>query len=151
MSLRELLVPTASARAGMRVGELFAECIRARVPGLPFCDASGAIVGKASIRYVLRMNCMPDYLVENSHLLGDSIENVRFPEEHCHEVMQALVDDFVLPEFASIGVDAPVSKALARMEQHDTTYAFVRDNGHYLGMVTIISLAEYLYTRACGE
>jgi len=149
MSLRELVIPTAQARPGMRVAALFEECIRSQIPGLPFAGADGRISGKASIRHILKVNCMPDYLVRHSHLLGDEIENVRFPEIQCHDVMQRSVDEFVVRDFATIHVNAPVSKLLARMEQHDTTYIFVLDtDGSYLGAVTIISLAGFLFDRA---
>jgi CBS domain-containing protein len=152
MSLQDTLVNTLIAQPGMTVAELFAECIRTGIPGLPFMDGSGQLVGKASIRHVLKMNCMPDYLVQHSHLLGDAMEHLRFPEIQCHEVMARSIDEMVVAQLPTVGVNAPVSKALARMEQFDTTYLFVLDSAsQYLGAVTIIGLAAYLYTRADGH
>lgn len=42
----------------------------------------------------------------------------------------------------SLGSDAPLIKALALMEQNDTSYLFVVDSGEYQGAVTIQSLAR---------
>jgi hypothetical protein len=36
---------------------------------------------------------------------------------------------------------APVAKALAVMERHDTTYLFVIDGDHYLGTISIMGVA----------
>jgi CBS-domain-containing membrane protein len=149
MSLHEILTPTGVARAGMTVSALFAECLRVQIPGLPFLDGSGRIAGKASLRHVLKVNCLPDYLVQHSHLLGDSIEHVRFPEIRCREIMERTIDDIVVADVATIGVNAPVSKALARMEQHDTTYLFVLDaDGSYLGATSILRLAGFLHAQS---
>lgn len=53
MNLRELAVATAVATPGMRVAELFRECVRTQMPGIPFRDAGGRISVKASIRHIL--------------------------------------------------------------------------------------------------
>lgn len=148
MILRDLLIPTATAYQGMTVGDMFAECFRSGVPGLPFCDSTGHIIGKASIRHVLKTSWMPDYLVQHSHVLGDTIDHLHLHEEQWQKLLASDVADYAIDDFASIGVEAPVSKALARMEQHDTTYAFVRDEGRYLGTITVYVLARYLYDRA---
>jgi hypothetical protein len=92
---------------------------------------------------------MPDYLVRHSHLLGDAIDHLRFPEVQCHEVLRRTIDEMVVEQVATIGVNAPVSKALARMEQHDTTYIFVLDtDNRYLGATSIIGIAAYMCAQA---
>jgi hypothetical protein len=63
VKLNELIVPTAVATPGVSVETLFRECAAKQMPGLPFRDASGRIIGKASIRHVLKMTCIPDYPV----------------------------------------------------------------------------------------
>jgi CBS domain-containing protein len=151
MSLRDLAIPTALAEPGMLVSDLFRECIRVQMPGIPFRDASGHISGKVSIRHILKMTCLPDYLIRHSHMLGDSIEHLRLPEIHGPEILALTIDDFILPTLPHVNSSAPVTKALAIMEQEDTTYIFVLDGDEYHGAVSIMSLAHCLLTKAgCG-
>jgi hypothetical protein len=146
MNLRELAVPTAVATPGMRVAELFRECVRAQMPGLPFRDASGRISGKASIRHILKKTCLPDYLTMHSHVLGDQMHHLRLPEIHASEVLTRAIDEFILPGLPSVNLGAPLSKALAIMEQEDTTYLFILDGEEYHGAISIMSLAEHMLT-----
>ncbi|MCP5277506.1 MAG: CBS domain-containing protein [Thiobacillus sp.] len=148
MSLRDLAIPTAVAEPGMSVADLFAECVRVQMPGIPFRDRSGKINGKASIRHILKMTCLPDYLIKHSHVLGDGIENLRLPEIHSKEVLHRTVDDFILPDHSIVTSNSSVTKALAIMEQDDTTYIFVVDGDEYHGAVSIMSLAQHLLHQA---
>jgi len=141
MQLTDLMVPTAVATPGMSVAEVFRECIARGVPGIPFRDRTGRITGKASIRHVLKLNCIPDFMVTHAALLGDSLEGLSIPPEKAQYVLSLPIDDFILPEPAMIGPHAPVSKALAVMEHYDTTYLFVMDGGEYLGTVSIMGVA----------
>lgn len=142
MILRDIAVPTALATPGMRVADLFSECIRCQMPGIPYRDASGRISGKASIRHILKMTCLPDYLTKHSHILGDNIDHLRLPELHCREVLTRRIDDFILPRLSQIHSSASISKALAIMEQDSTTYIFIIDDNNYFGAVSIMSLAN---------
>lgn len=150
MSLRDLAVPTALAVPGMSVADLFAECIRVQMPGIPYRDAMGRITGKASIRHILKMTCLPDYLIKHSHMLGDGIEHLRLPEIHGREILSRTIDDFILPSLPAVNSNAPVSKALAIMEQVDTTYLFILDGDEYHGAISIMNLAQHLLTTAEG-
>jgi CBS domain-containing protein len=141
MELIDLVIPTAVATPGMRVAEVFRECIDKQVPGLPFRDASGRITGKASIRHVLKLNCIPDFMVTHAALLGDHLDGLDIPQEKARYVINLPIDDFVIPDMAVIGSRSPVAKALAVMERHDTTYLFVIDGDDYRGTISIMGIA----------
>lgn len=148
MILRDIAIPTALATPGMIVADLFSECIRTQMPGIPFRDASGRITGKASIRHILKMTCLPDYLTRHSHILGDNIDHLRLPEIHGYEVLTRTIDDYILPNLPQVNSSAPISKALAIMEQQDTTYIFIIDGKNYFGTVSIMSLAAEMMKLA---
>lgn len=147
MELANLIIPTATARTGMSVLDVFRECVRADVPGIPFVDSSGVVSGKASIRHVLKENFIPEFMVTHSHLLGDEIEHLEIPDVVLSKVLPLKIDDLVLTDYASISSSAPVAKALARMEKHDTTYLFVIDDGDYKGIITIMDIARAMLSQ----
>ena len=148
MSLIQFAVPSAVAEPGMTVRELFTECVKADVPGLPFRAASGEIIGKASIRYVLREVCISHAMIEHARLLGDSIKALRFPEIREQWLLDLTIDDYILSDYATITPASPLTKALAVMESHDTTYLFVIDDEHnFHGTLSIVSLARRLLDR----
>lgn len=146
MQLTNLIIPTGVARPGMTVAQVFQECVRADVPGIPFQDADGKITGKASLRHVLKVNCIPDFMVQHSHLLGDKLGHLHIREEHAREVLTLTIDSFILPDMAVAGSATPVAKALAIMEDLDTTYLFVIDQGVYRGMISIMCIGRALLT-----
>ena len=140
--------PTGIATPGMTVRQLFEECSKARVAGLPVRDASGKFIGKASIRNILKEVCLPDFMVENAHILGDTLEALRFPEIEEHRLLETRIDDFIIEDFAQIAPASPLSKALARMEAHDTTYCFVIDSDQkYYGVLSIVHVAMRILER----
>ena len=149
MNLSDLATPTPCAYPGMSVRELFEACVQVQMPGLPFRDHDGRITGKASIRHVLKMTALPDYLIQHAELLGDDIRHLRFPEIRCGEILAMTLDQFVLPQLPRINPEAPVSKALAYMEQQDTTYIFVIEGDIYYGALSIMSLAQRMLEKAC--
>jgi CBS domain-containing protein len=142
MEISNLIIPTGVARPGMTVAEVFRECVRTDVPGIPFCGADGCIRGKASIRHILKEKCIPDFMVKHSHLLGDQLGRLHIQEEHAREVLALPVDPFVLPQVAEASAASPIAKILAIMEDLDTTYLFVTDGGDYLGVITIMGIAR---------
>jgi hypothetical protein len=151
MNLRDFATPTALATPGMRVAELFRECIQAQMPGIPFRDARGIISGKASIRHILKRTCLPEYLTMHSHMLGDNIEHLRLPELNSREVLTRTIDDYILPTLPQVNASAPISKALAIMERHHTTYIFIIDGNEYFGAVSIMSLAQHMMNLAAKQ
>ena len=141
MQLLDLVVPTAVATPGMRVAEVFRECIDRQVPGIPFRGPNGRITGKASIRHILKLNCIPDFMVTHAALLGDQLDELAIPPEKARYVINLPIDDFVIPDPAVIGSHAPVAKALAVMERNNTTYLFVIDGDDYRGTISIMGIA----------
>lgn len=145
MSLIQFAVPTAVAVPGMTVRELFKECVKSDVAGLPFRAANGKFTGKASIRNVLREVCISQAMIEHARLLGDDIEALRFPLIQKQWLLEQTIDDYILSDAATVTPASPLAKALAIMESHDTTYLFVIDaDNHYHGTLSIVSLARRL-------
>jgi CBS domain-containing protein len=143
MELSDLIIPTGEARPGMSLRGVFEECVRRNVPGLPFRDAAGRIAGKASMRHVLKETCIPEFLWRHADLLGDDIPTLKVPEAKVRQILQLPIDPFVLKRAARITSTSPIAKALAVMEDYDTTYIFVVDKDeHYRGVVTIMAVAQ---------
>ena len=148
MNLSDYAVDTAIAVPGMSVRELFDACVKADVPGLPFRAANGKIVGKASMRNILREKCIPQFMVDTITLIGDRIEGLKYPKIEEQELLGLEIDDYVMDDFATITPASPIAKALAVMEAHDTTYVFVIDaDQNYYGTVTIMHLARRILER----
>jgi hypothetical protein len=148
VNLEELIVPTAVAEPGMTVEALFRECIAKQVPGLPFRDKHGKLSGKASIRHVLKLSCIPDYMVKHAALLGDHLESLTIPALKAKRMLSLTVDSFILDDLPLVGRQSPVTKALAVMERHDTTYVFVADGDDYAGCVSIMGIAATVIAYA---
>jgi len=73
MKLKQLLTPTIVANKGMPVREVFTECSRANIPALPFCTKSGRITGRITLKNILKISCLPDYMVESARILGEEM------------------------------------------------------------------------------
>ncbi len=144
MYVEQVLIPTRVARAGMTVREFFHECARANTPGLPFCDASGRVTGRVTLKNILKKSCLPDYLVEMAKILGDKPPSVQDIEAIASQLLDSPVDSYVQKTHLSINAGSSALKALAMMEQSDTSYIYVFDKGRYHGVVTIHSLADKL-------
>jgi hypothetical protein len=150
VKLDDLIVPTAVATPGMLVADLFRECAAKQVPGIPFRNAQGHIIGKASVRHVLKLHCVPDYMVKNAGVLGNRLEGLTIVEDRAREMLDMPVDTFVLPDMAVVARNAPVAKTLAVMERHDTTYLFVIDGDEYHGCISIMGIAGAIARLADG-
>lgn len=144
MNVEQVLIPTTVAKAGMTVRELFEECTRANTPGLPFCDASGQITGRVTLKNILKHGCLPEYLVEMAHVLGEQLSNLQDIEAEAGQLLSNPVDQYKQEPHLSITSASSAVKALAMMEREDTSYIFVVDDGKYKGVVTIHGLASML-------
>ncbi|MEA2079596.1 MAG: CBS domain-containing protein [Pseudomonadota bacterium] len=144
MNLEQILIPTKVAKPGMIVSEVFAECIRANIPGIPFCDAQGHIRGRVTLKNVLKNSCLPEYLVELARVLGDQLSCMEDMEAKAKQLMNNPIDPYILEPHISLTSDSPAIKALALMERNDTSYIFVVDEGQYKGVITIQGLARML-------
>ena len=144
MNLDPILIPTKVAKPGMNVSEVFAECIRVNIPGIPFCDAQGRITGRLTLKNILKKACLPEYMVELARILGDQLSCMGDMEAKAKQLMHNPVDPYVLEPHISLTSDSPAVKALALMEQNDTSYIFVVDEGRYKGVITIQGLARMI-------
>ena len=144
MKLTGILIPTIVAVSGMTVRELFAECSRANIPALPFCTRTGRIRGRVTLKNILKMSCLPEYVVETARILGDQLTCMNDLEAKAGQLLDHPVDAYVQGPGLTINSDASAIKALAIMEQNDTSYLFVVDDGVYRGIVTIQCLARTL-------
>ena len=142
MEVSDLIIPTGIAHSGMTVREVFRICVAADVPGIPFQQEDCKITGKVSIRHILKENCIPQFMVRHSHLLGDELGHLHIREEHAREVLKLPIDQFILPVMAVASSSIPAAKALAIMEDMDTTYLFVIDDGCYRGTLSIMGIAR---------
>ena len=144
MKLEQILITTMVATSGMTVREVFAECSRANIPALPFCTRTGRIRGRVTLKNILKMSCLPEYVVETARILGDQLSCTDNLEAKARELLDNPVDPYVLEPHLTINSDDSAIKALAIMEQNDTSYLFVVDEGVYRGIVTIQGLARTL-------
>ena len=143
MKLKQILIPTKVAHHDMMVREVFTECGRANIPALPFCTRSGRITGRVTLKNILKISCLPDYMVDSARILGEEMSCMEDVEAKAKRLLDTPVDPYVQEEPAlSLSSDAPVIKALAMMEQNDTSYLFVVDDGQYRGAVTIQAIAK---------
>ncbi len=150
MRLLDIIVPTGVARAGMSVSEVFEECVKRNVPGIPYVDGDDQVIGRVSIRHTLKQTCIPKYMVKAAHLLGDSLLHVSIPQVLAREVLEMQVNPFVLENIATVTSESPVVKALAIMEQYNSGYIFLIDDGIYKGIVTRMGIAALmLRIREC--
>ncbi len=144
MNVKQVMIPTGVARSGMTVREFFEECSRVGAPGLPFCDASGAIRGRVTLKNILMLSCLPDFMVELAMVLGEQLSHMQDMATETTHLLDGSVDTYVQEPHISLTSDSPAVKALAMMGKSDTSYIFVVDQGKYLGVVTIQSLAGTL-------
>ena len=144
MNLDPIVIPTKVAKPGMIVGEVFAECIRANIPGIPFCDAQGCITGRLTLKNILKKACLPEYMIELARVLGDQLSCMEDMEAKANQLMNNPVDPYILEPHISLTSNSPAVQALALMEQNDTSYIFVVDEGRYRGVITIQGLARML-------
>lgn len=144
MKLEQILITTKAATSGMRVREVFAECSRANIPALPFCTKTGRIRGRITLKNILKMSCIPEYLVETARILGNQLSCTDDLEAKARQLLENPVDPYIQEPGITINSDASAIKALAIMEQNDTSYLFVADEGNYRGIVTIQGLARTL-------
>jgi len=149
MNLKPVTVHTRVATAGMTVRQVFKECIRANVPGLPFCDDRGRVTGRVTLKYILKRHYLPDYLVEMVKVLGEQASEVEDMEMLAKQLFDNRIDAYIQPPHASLTPASSVIKALALMEKLDTGYLFVIDEGQYMGAVTLHNLSEAIL--ACDK
>jgi CBS domain-containing protein len=131
------------AHPGMQVIDVFKECVAKGVHGIPFCDESGVITGRITIRQVFRELCVPKDVVSGAHMLGDQIDHLDLPDIEKCQMLGQPVERFVQDSIPSLTLNSPVVKAIAIMEKFDSSYLFVID-GEYRGVVTRFGITRTL-------
>ena len=77
-------------------------------------------------------------------VLGEQLSHMQDMATETTHLLDGSVDTYVQEPHISLTSDSPAVKALAMMGKSDTSYIFVVDQGKYLGVVTIQSLAGTL-------
>jgi signal-transduction protein with cAMP-binding, CBS, and nucleotidyltransferase domain len=144
MKLKQIFIPTKVAKTGMTVREVVLECSRVNIPALPFCTKSGRIAGRVTLKNIMKISCLPEYMIDSARILGEEMSCMEDLESKAKRLFDTPVDPYVQEPALSLSSEAPAIKALALMEQNDTSYLFVVDDGQYRGAVTIQCLAKML-------
>jgi CBS domain-containing protein len=142
MLVKSIMARTDVVRPGTLVREVFAECGRARVQALPFVDETGRLVGRITLKNVMKVACLPEHMVAAAPLLGSFLSSVDEVRERIAKVLDSEADAFVQKLNVLIGSEETAIKALAIMAHNDTSYLFVVDGGEYQGIITIQGIAE---------
>ena len=144
VTIEQILVPTMVIEKGMLVRDLFLECNRAQVQALPYRGETGRLAGRITLKNVLRVSCLPEYMVSLAPLLGSQLSCVDAAEAKAREILRNPVEPYVQPLPTTIESSAALIRALAVMEQNDTSYIFVVDEGEYRGVITIQAIAHQM-------
>lgn len=142
MKLQNIVQKTGVVNEAMTIREGFTECVRNNVPGIPYVDATGRVIGTFSIRRAILSSCIPDVMVTYADLLGDDPGCLKIPEQNALKLLSLPANLFINKEVISITSDTAISKTIALMENHKVNYLFVIDNNNYLGVVTIDGIAK---------
>jgi predicted transcriptional regulator len=141
MKLLNIVQKTGVVNDTMTIRQGFSECVRNNVPGVPYVDATGKVIGTFSIRKTLLSSCIPDVMVAYADLLGDDPGCLKIPEQNALKLLALPVSSFIDKEVISITSDTAISKTIALMEKHKVNYLFVIDDDTYHGVVTIDGIA----------
>ena len=144
MKLQELIIRTRASSSGDLIRKVFEICVNAQVPGIPFIDDKGQIIGRISMRYILKKTCIPEFMIDNVHLLGNTLSPLAIADHQVLELLASPVDPFIRHDLTIVAPHATMAKVLAVMEANDTTYCFVVNNNCYLGIITIMDIAQHM-------
>jgi len=137
-------------RHGETIKDMFKYCIEANVPALPYRDQEGLIQGFTSLKRVMGKDCLPNYLVELAGILHNDMNCTSQALEKINTLFTKPVQEYVENPFHFIASDTILIRAVALMEQHDTSFLFVADcsddieKSHcdYKGIITRLSVAK---------
>ena len=142
MKLAHLSIPTRVMRPGNTLRDFFLETARRNVPGLPYVDEQGRLIGRISIRDVYRRIAVPDHLLRLADALGDQTDHLDLPEIQVVEMLARPVEDFRLENIPTVSPRSSIVKALALMEVHNSSYVFLLEGEAYQGVVTRMVIAK---------
>lgn len=149
MNLVDVAQPTEVVRAGSSFEEAVKICVERGVPGIPFVDDSGRILGRFSLRHAFRMACVSNGALRGGRLLGDDLDFFRGSSKLEGEFLLEPVEGFILEDSLQLDAHARISKTLQKMEDYNTSYLFLVENGRYLGVITRVGLARLVLEVGC--
>ncbi len=144
MSLTKGIVETPVTRPGMLIGDALRICVDKGVPGLPYVGTDGSILGRFSVRNTFLISSIPGDMIKHAHLIGNEALHLEHPKDHYRELFAQPIDDTILYDIAWLSSGAQITKAMALMEQFNSSYLFVIDDGQYRGVVTRLKLTRVL-------
>jgi len=144
MELLDIVVPTGVIKRGMTIAQAFEKCIQSNVPGIPFCGDQGRIEGRFSIRHIVKSTCIPHYMIDAAHLLGDQIYHATIPTVQIRAMLGLAVEPYILENTPCVSPNSPVEKALAIMEQTNAGYVFLLDGDNYMGVITRMGIVSLI-------
>ena len=131
-------------RRGMSIRHFFEEAVRSNVPGLPFVDEHGRIVGRISVRDVFKHIAVPSSYLRLVDAIGDETDRLDMSEQRILDSLALPVENYVLENIPSVSPKSSLVKALAIMEAYNTHYIFLIEEGKYMGLVTRMVIASRL-------
>lgn len=144
MKISNLCTTTDVASSGMSVRDVFRICVKADVPAVPYRDETGKATGWVSLRHIMIKGCIPQYVIELAHLLGNNLASLSATEQKIGALLNHPIEPFVKKPLLSLTPNAPVAKAIAIMEKYKTNYLFVFDGDTYCGILTTRGLAAHM-------
>mgnify|MGYP001822953356 CR=1 FL=1 len=149
MNLYDVLIPTPVAHAGTSFGEAVRACVDKDVPGIPFVNELGEIVGRFSLRHAFREACVPSRALLGGRLLGDDMDYFATPPGRASDILLEPVEGYCLEDSLQLESGAQISQILEQMEAFNTAYLFVVEGGRYLGVITRIGVARLILEQGC--
>lgn len=142
MRVERLAVMTNVMRKGMTLRDFFEEAARCNVPGLPYADDQGRIVGRVSVRDVFRHIAVPGSVVRLADAMGDQTDKLDLSERKILNALALPIETYLLDNIPAVSPSSAVVKALAIMEAYNTHYVFLIEDGTYVGVVTRMLIAK---------
>jgi phosphate uptake regulator len=144
MKLEEVIIPTPTAKAGFTVRRVIQDCVGAGVRAIPYCDAQGRVTGLCSLKNIAKRALVPEFLVETANVLGNDYQVLDRAHAQVREMLDQSIEPYVYPSFWSVASKTPLMKAIAVIEKNRADYAFVIDDHHYRGIVTVLGIARMM-------
>jgi predicted transcriptional regulator len=142
MKLENVIITTPVARLGATVRDVVRSCVEAGVRAIPYCNDQGHVIGLCSLKEITRLALLPDYMIEAANALGNHFHVLDEAESRIRKLFDQPMAPFVGDTYVAIPSTAPLMKAVALINKHHTDYAFVIDDHHYHGLITVYSIAK---------
>ncbi|MEN8180226.1 MAG: CBS domain-containing protein [Pseudomonadota bacterium] len=149
MNLSDVAIPTEVVQAGATFEAALKECVDKGVPGIPYVDETGRIVGRFSLRHAFRMACVSNSAFQGGQLLGDDFDYFTNIPMEVEGIKLEPVEGFILEDSIQLDTSAGVEQILQKMEDYNTGYLFLEENDRYLGVITRIGVAKLILEVGC--